>query len=258
MQTTLEKLAARLTGIREHRHLLLLLDYDGTLVEIAPRPELARPTPALLQTLSRLTRRRDTRVAVVTGRSLEDIQGLLPVDGLDFLASHGGEGFIQGRPWSLPGAARPRGEVEELKEEVRRRLAELPDWWWEEKPLGLAVHYRHASPEVAARIKARLKSWLAELSRAGRFRSLPGKKVVEILPAPVNKGAGIRAMRLSPGFSGLFPVYIGDDATDASAFEMLQEQGLTIKVGSTEGGSAAGFSLARPGKVRRFLALLAA
>jgi trehalose 6-phosphate phosphatase len=124
--------------------------------------------------------------------------------------------------------------------------------------LSIAVHYRQASPEVEDRIKASLKPWLAELSRATRFRALEGKKVVEILFAAVNKGAAIQEMMLSPGFLGLFPVYVGDDVADESAFEILQDQGLTIRVGSTQAGSAAAFSLARPGEVRRLLALLAA
>ena len=75
---------------------LLFFDYDGTLVEIAPRPELARPTPEVLELLSRLAAQEDLKVMVVSGRPLRDLQELLPVPGLDFLGSHGGEAFIGG------------------------------------------------------------------------------------------------------------------------------------------------------------------
>ena len=85
------------SAIRERgqgRSLLVFLDYDGTLVEIAPHPELARPTPALLEVLGRLAAQVDRKVMVVSGRPLRDLQDLLPVPGLNFLGSHGGEAFI--------------------------------------------------------------------------------------------------------------------------------------------------------------------
>ena len=78
-------LRSEIQARRRGRPLLLSLDYDGTLVEIAPRPELARPTPELLELLIRLVAQRDLKVMVVSGRPLRDLQELLPVPGLNFL-----------------------------------------------------------------------------------------------------------------------------------------------------------------------------
>jgi trehalose 6-phosphate phosphatase len=74
---------------RQGRNLLLLLDYDGTLVEIAPRPELATPTPGLLRLLAHLINRLDYAVVVVSGRPLQNLLTLLAIPGLNYLGSHG-------------------------------------------------------------------------------------------------------------------------------------------------------------------------
>ena len=103
---------------RQRRPLLLFLDYDGTLVEIAPRPELARPTPELLELLRRLTAQRDLKLMVVSGRPLRDLQELLPVPGLNFLGSHGGETFVSGRPYPLPSATLNHKELSPVAQAV--------------------------------------------------------------------------------------------------------------------------------------------
>jgi trehalose-6-phosphatase len=87
---------------RQGRFLLILLDYDGTLVEIAPHPELARPTPELLEVPGRLVSQADRKEMVVSGRPLRDLEELLPVPGLNLPGSHGGEIFIAGQPCALP------------------------------------------------------------------------------------------------------------------------------------------------------------
>jgi len=81
--------------------------------------------------------------------------------------------------------------------------------------------------------------------------------VEEILPQGVSKGVAIQDILLFPGFSELFPVYLGDDVTDESAFQVLQGRGLPTKVGVGPGATAATYSLAQPAQVRQFLSLLA-
>ncbi len=98
-------LGSAIQARRRGQPLLLFLDYDGTLVEIASRPELARPTSELIELLSRLTARPDLKVMMVSGRPLWELQELLPVPGLDFLGSHGGEAFISGHLHLLQAAA---------------------------------------------------------------------------------------------------------------------------------------------------------
>ena len=254
----IETLIAAIPARPKDQGLLLLLDYDGTLVEIAPRPELARPTPELVHVLGRLASLPGLALVVVSGRPLKNLLELLPISGLDYLGSHGAEGLIGGDSWTLKVAAGSREGQEELQKQLTCRLAELRGWWLEPKPLGFALHYRQAGPEEEVRIMSVLESWLDQVSRAGRHQILRGKKVVEILPQGVSKGAAIQDIVLLPGFSGHFPVYLGDDVTDESAFQVLQGRGLTIKVGIGPGVTAASYSLAKPAHVRQFLSLLAA
>jgi trehalose 6-phosphate phosphatase len=256
MDREIEALIAALEERRQGRGLLLLLDYDGTLVEIAPRPELARPTLELVRILDRLAALRGLAVVVVSGRSLQNLRELLPLDGLNYLGSHGAEGLLGGEPWSLQAGAGSREEQEEWQRGLTGALADLGGWWLEAKPQGFALHYRQAGAAEEARIISVLESWLTRLDSSGTNQILRGKKVVEVLPRGVSKGAAIQEILLFPGFSGHFPVYLGDDVTDESVFQVLQGRGLTVKVGA--GASAATYFLANPAAVRQFLDLLAA
>ncbi|MEW6387746.1 MAG: trehalose-phosphatase [Thermodesulfobacteriota bacterium] len=253
----IDALAALVWARKQERDLLLLLDYDGTLVEIAPRPESAVPSPELLNLLARLSARPDMAVAVVSGRPLSDLLTLLPIPGLNYLGSHGGEGLIQGRPWRPRGLAYNPDELEKLKSQATEALKGVGGWWLEDKPLGFALHYRQASASQEAALMAVLTPWLDQVARQGRFQVLPGKKVVELLPDGVSKGAAIQEITVSPGFIESFPVYLGDDFTDEGVFQMLAGKGLTVKVGRSDSGTAAAYWLARPAAVRQFLARLA-
>jgi len=84
-----------------------------------------------------------------------------------------------------------------------------------------------------------------------------GRKVLEVLPQGVSKGAAIQDILSTAFFSDLYPIYLGDDTTDESAFEALQGMGLTIKVGAAGGATAADHFLADPAAVLAFLASLA-
>lgn len=251
-------LRSALEAQRRGRPLLLFLDYDGTLVEIAARPELARPTPELLELLIRLVAQRDLKVMVVSGRPLRDLQELLPVPGLNFLGSHGGEAYISGRLHPLPVAAADDEELCRWRNRLGERLQPFRGWWIEDKPLGFALHYRQVPAEHADEFIEILGRWREQLRHEERFQLLAGKKVLEILPHGVSKGAAMQEILSLPGFSGFFPIYLGDDITDESAFHILQGQGLTIKVGRPGTETAASHFIPDPEAVQHFLAFLAA
>ncbi|RJR42842.1 MAG: trehalose-phosphatase [Deltaproteobacteria bacterium] len=187
-------------ALRQRRPLLLFLDYDGTLVEIAPRPELARPTPELLDMLRRLTAQGDLKLMVVSGRPLRDLQELLPVPGLNFLGSHGGEAFIAGRPYPLPVATVNHKELSRWRSRLAAVLQPFRGWWLEDKPQGFALHYRQVPAEHADEFIVILGRWQEQLRLEGGFQVLSGKKVLEILPLSVSKGAAIQKILLLPGF----------------------------------------------------------
>jgi trehalose 6-phosphate phosphatase len=256
MDQEIELLIAATEALPKDQHLLLLLDYDGTLVEIAPRPELARPTQELIHVLGRLASLPGLALVVVSGRSLMNLRELLPIRGLNYLGSHGAEGLIAGESWTPKIDTGNKDEQEVLQRQLIGKLADLSGWWLETKSMGFALHYRQARPNEEERIMSVLESWLAQVDRSGRHQILRGKKVVEILPHGVSKGSAIQEILLFSGFSDHFPIYIGDDVTDESAFQVLQGRGLTIKVGVGTGATAATYLLPHPAAVRQFLALV--
>jgi len=242
---------------RQGRELLLLLDYDGTLVEIAPRPELATPTPGLLLLLARLINRLDYAVVVVSGRPLQNLLKLLPVPGLNYLGSHGGEGLIAGRPLHLISGEPTLSEISGWKNQLAGLLEHFTGWWIEDKPQGFVLHYRQVSPGQEDQLLKVIESWKARVVESGAYQVLAGKKVMEVLPYGISKGEAIQQILLSSDFIGYFPLYLGDDTTDESVFAVIQEQGLSFKVGNQEQPTKATHFLENPAQVREFLALLA-
>jgi trehalose-phosphatase len=249
--------ARMVQGRRQGRNLLLLLDYDGTLVEIAPRPELATPTPGLLRLLARLINRRDYAVVVVSGRPLENLLNLLAIPGLNYLGSHGGEGLIAGRPLNLISGESASQEISEWKNQLAGLLEHVTGWWIEDKPQGFVLHYRQVAPGLEDQLLEIIETWQARIVEHGSYQVLPGKKVMEVLPYAVNKGEAIQKILQSSDFLGYFPLYVGDDTTDESVFAVIQEQGLSFKVGDAEQPTKATHFLKNPAQVRDFLALLA-
>ena len=161
---------------RRGRPLLLLLDYDGTLVEIAPRPELARPTPELVELLIRLTAQGDLKVMVVSGRPLRDLQELLPVPGLNFLGSHGGEAYISGRLHPLQVAAADDEELCRWRNRLGESLRPFRGWWIEDKPFGFALHYRQVPAEDADEFIGILGRWREQLRHEETLSAPGGEK----------------------------------------------------------------------------------
>jgi trehalose 6-phosphate phosphatase len=233
------------------------LDYDGTLIEIAARPELARPTLEVLELLSRLAAQEDLKVMVVSGRPLRDLQELLPVPGLDFLGSHGGEAFIGGSLHRLPVTTIDDQELSRCQKWLASRLAPFRGWWIEDKPQGLALHYRQVAAEHTYEFMGILGTLQKQLRQEGRWQLLAGKKVLELLPQGVSKGAAIQTILLLMEFSEFFPIYVGDDITDESAFLRLRDRGLTIQVGGSCKQTVATHYLPDPRAVRHFLIRLA-
>ena len=244
---------ALLERTRTARPLVLLLDYDGTLVPFAQTPDLARPDPEAMALLQSLLARPHTVVHVVSGRSRETLEhwlGGLPVH---LHAEHG----LWSRPPGEPGQA----EEPPVQSWRARVLAILQDYAGrtpaslvEEKPAGLAWHYRAADPEFGAQQANELRLHLHELLSNAPVEILAGNKVIEVRPHGVNKG------RIVPGilrrYPGAFILAIGDDRTDEDLFAALPAGAASIHVGSAD--SRAGYRLPDVWKVRAFLRELSA
>jgi trehalose 6-phosphate phosphatase len=208
--------------------LFLFLDYDGTLVPIAARPAQAVPPPELLQLLQKLVGQDDLRVAVVSGRDLQDLESLLPVPGLYLAACHGAVIKTPGAtPYTLIRGA-DRQQLEHLARAAQNLIAGRRGFLVEPKAFSLAFHYRLADPTETAPVLREFLAMRQHHCPAPDWETIPGHKVLEVRPAGVNKGAAV--LHLLNHWPGAFPVYIGDDRTDEDAFRALAGRGRTILV----------------------------
>ncbi|MEA1833724.1 trehalose-phosphatase [Methylobacterium durans] len=228
--------------------LALFLDFDGTLVEIAPRPDAVRVDPGLVPALERLRERLGGALAIVTGRPIGVIDDFLAPARFDVAGLHGverrvGEAVTGGRPEDHP-------ELRARVPRLQARVADLDAVLIEDKGASVAVHWRLASPGDAARAEAVVKEIAAEL--AGPYRLQLGKAVGEIVPASATKGHAIRALMEGAPYAGRRAVFLGDDRTDELAFASVNEDGgVSVRVGPGE--TVAPRRLADPAAVRALL-----
>lgn len=201
----------------------LFLDFDGTLVEIAERPDAVIVDERLRPLLARLIARLDGRLAIISGRPVAEVAVMLSDMPLAIAGSHGMEfRWPDGR--SAP-VERPDALADALAA-MRDYQRRTPGTLVEDKPLGVALHYRGA-PAAEAEARA-LGAMLAD--RHG-LHLQPGKMLVEVRAAGGDKGAALGAFMQEPEMAGTYPVFAGDDTTDEPAFvtaNMLGGAGILI------------------------------
>jgi trehalose 6-phosphate phosphatase len=195
----------------------LFLDFDGTLVELAERPDAITVAPTLAPLLKRLRRRLEGRLAIVSGRALADLERYVPVPDLPFSGSHGTE--LRLGDGTRVALHRPQG-LDGVREQVRRFAGAEDGLLIEEKPAGVALHYRLA-PEAGQSVAA----FMEKVGRAEGFVVQHGNMVVELRPPGADKGDAVRAFMVEPAFAGARPVFVGDDLTDEHAFAAVSEMG---------------------------------
>ena len=224
------------------------LDVDGTLIDIADTPDAVHVDDALLALIARLQRASGGAVALVSGRALSFLDHRLGALHLPVAGQHGLERRdASGRVWmhAAPPAARSA-----IKAALAPVLARYPGLLLEDKGLTLALHYRLA-PQLAS-YAHRLMARLAAAANAG-LEVQRGRRVAEIKPAGMDKGAAVAAYLAEPPFARRRPVFIGDDLNDEHGFaEVNRLDGISIKVG--KGASCARYRLADVAAVRRWLA----
>lgn len=233
------------------RQSALFLDVDGTLLEIAPRPELVHVPEGLPALICRLADQRQGAVALVSGRPLGQLDRLFEpwrgaAAGLHGIQRRRADGTVD---CILDSASRAAFD------KIRPQLAALAGagsgLMLEDKGGTLALHYR-AVPEREAEIRAHAEALHREADRA--LRLIPGKMVVEFQPADANKGLAIAAFLAEPPFLGRRPVFVGDDATDEDGFvEVGRRGGDAIRVGAGR-NTAANYSLPSVAAVLAWLA----
>lgn len=229
-----------------HPSCALFLDFDGTLVDLAPQPHAVHVPEPLIVLLRDLHRQMHGALAVVSGRPIAQLDTFLAPLRIPVAGVHGAERRdAQGRLHLLDTPALDRVE------RAARQLAQAhPGLLVESKRGSLALHYRQA-PELEQLCLATMEKAVAESPGVSLLR---GKMVAEAKPGGASKGRAIEDFLREPPFAGRTPVFIGDDVTDEIGFSTVQGLGgLGIKVG--EGATAATRRLADPAALRRELEL---
>ncbi|NOJ50769.1 trehalose-phosphatase [Bradyrhizobium archetypum] len=229
----------------------ILLDIDGTLLDLMPTPREVWVPPGLAKTLKRLLERTDGALALVSGRSLNDIDLIFAPDVFPAVGGHGAEMRIEVDSEAVAAHAPP------MDKELKRRLAAIaklsPGILLEDKGYSLALHYRLA-PHAEKAIYAAVSLIRADLPNAP-IEVLPGKCVCEIKHSGFTKASGVRELMTREPFKGRRPFFIGDDVTDESVFAIMPDlDGLAFSVGRRAKGVAGHFDA--PSDVREFLAHL--
>ena len=195
----------------------LFLDFDGTLVELASTPDAIRVSPTLAPLLKRLHARLGGRLALISGRAISDLERHLECAGLAVSGSHGLELRLR------DGQVTRRGgdhDLTEARERLNGLASSAPGLLVEEKPYGIALHYRQAPEE-----EERVSDLMSELARDGGLALQQGKMVIELRPPGADKGDAVRAFMAEPDFAGARPIFVGDDMTDEHAFAAAAEMG---------------------------------
>lgn len=188
----------------------LFLDLDGTLAPIAARPEDVRPDPRRTGLLERLSRDLDGRLAVVSGRSLDDIDHILEGRVTPVAAVHG---LIRRDARGVTGQAAPHPGLVPAREAICAFAAQDPGLIVEDKGLSLTLHYR-----LAPKFGQAARDLVERLARDTGLSYQPGDMVAEIRTPGASKGDSIRAFMNEQPFAGAMPVFLGDDFTDEHGF----------------------------------------
>jgi len=222
----------------------LFLDFDGTLADLAPRPDAVHVDPGLPPTLERLHLSLGGALALVSGRAKDDLDPFLAPLQLPAAFEHGA---VRRRANQTLLVA-PTPLLDASLAMARALVDQHPGLIMEHKSHSVALHYRLA-PHLEGLCRDRMAQAIAG---DATLQLLQGKAVVEVKSVSVNKGQAIVDFLQEPPFVGRLPVFAGDDVTDEAGFQRVQQLGgIGIKVG--EGPSSASHRVADPQALRQWL-----
>lgn len=233
-------------GVPDLHRDALFLDVDGSILDLNADPAQVRAGPELLATLAALHARFGGALALLSGRSLRQMDAILPGLQVAMAGLHGAQlRMVDGAMWidapALPGA---------VAAHALDRLGSFPGVIVEDKGVSLALHFRMA-PEQAGRVDDCAGELLA-IAGSG-YELLAGKCVVEIKPRGHGKGRALDLMHRHPPFASRRPWMVGDDLTDEHAFARVNAAGGVAVIVGERRPTLAGYGLTDPAATRAWL-----
>jgi trehalose-phosphatase len=235
---------------------IILMDFDGTLAEFQVDPSAVTLPPSRQILLQTLAKRSDLSAGIVSGRRISDLHERVPAAPSMFFAGlHGLEIEGPGLKFAHKAVALAAPGISLLAKDLRRAVKPLPGVFVEDKIYSIVLHVRGASKADRVHAITRFNALSEPLLSEGTVRLQPGDNVFELLPnVDWAKGDAVRAIMRhieAETKETVWPVYIGDDATDEDAFEEIGPNGLTVAVGKRPGGAS--FEIDDPTAVECFL-----
>ena len=206
-----------LPGPDQLKSIALLLDVDGTILDTADTPGSVAVSESLRASLEELHTKCGGALALVSGRLIHDLDGLFAPLRLPAIGGHGAEMRLCGDDATQARHAAALGGA--LRKLVAAVAASDPRIILEDKGSSLAVHYRLA-PHMERILKTEIDTIIARVGVQG-LEVMNGKAVIEIKPTIFSKGEAVREMMNNPPFADRKPIFVGDDTTDESVFNIL-------------------------------------
>jgi len=234
--------------------IFLGLDYDGTLTPIIRDPKKAVIPAKTKKIIEKLRDSGACKIAVVSGRSIRQLNSLTGLKKITLVGNHGYEINEPGkRAWIHPEVRRARKTVSKIRPHIKKIVGQFPGAKLEDKALILAIHYRSLSGKRVGPLKAKIQEKIRKLKLARGLQWGYGKKVWELRPRiHWHKGAALRRMlkKGKTSYGSIF--YFGDDITDEFAFRSLGGKAVTVKVGMNK-KSLARYAVPTYKQVQKFL-----
>jgi trehalose 6-phosphate phosphatase len=238
----LEKKRNRAVGVA------LFLDFDGTLVPVAQRPNLVRLASATRSVLQRLAETKRAKVTIISGRRRAELLKFIHVRRIKFLGLYGWE-----RADGVSLSAAARNALRRVHARLKEQLSAFPRVWIEDKRGSLSVHLLEAAPSVRRLVLNELHMLINPLQT--ELKLFENLRDAEIVPRSIRgKGLAVSAILRQPAYRKLIPFYFGDDLSDEPAFAAVR-RGYSVHVGRAP-STQASFFLRNPGEVTLFLTQL--
>lgn len=239
------------------KYIMLFLDYDGTLTPIVTTPGKAVISREVKELLNRLSKSPMCKLAIISGRALKDIKNIVGLKGIIYSGNHGLE--IEGPKIKFKVSILPRHKatLEQIKNDLKKKLSSINGVFIEDKGLSLSLHYRLVNKEKIPQVKTIFHETITLYLARNKIKIKTGKMMLEVRPRlDWDKGKAVLWLLARQKFAlrekGFVPIYIGDDKTDEDAFKVLKNKGLTIFVGKPD-RSFAQYYLKDTGEIKGLL-----
>jgi trehalose-phosphatase len=236
--------------IQSSDRIAVFLDFDGTLVNITPRPDQVRMAPQTRRVLRRLARHPRAAIVVISGRRRSELLRYIGLPGIRYFGLYGWE-----RSGHSPFSRSALIAVRRARAQLSLHLSCIPGLWIEDKRFSLSVHFLGVSPTAQPRARRKLRALLRPFHES--LSVIENLRDAEIVPRNVlGKGIAVQQFLAQPARGSVLPFYFGDDLSDEPAFEAVGS-GISIRVGAAR-PTRARYSVRGPAAVAAALAKLEA